>query len=552
MVLSGNAPGSYARGHIKKGGDMRRVEILDTTLRDGSQAEGISFSVEDKLRIASRLDHLGVAFIEGGWPVSNEKDREFFARASEMKWENARITAFGSTCRANISPQDDENIKALIESQASATAIFGKSWDLHVNVALRVSLEENLRMIHDSVQYLKSQGRYVIYDAEHFFDGFKANEEYALATLHAAKDGGADVLALCDTNGGTLPGEVRRIIQKLQKTLAHPLGIHAHNDSGFGAANAVAAVEEGAVQVHGTINGYGERCGNSNLCSVIPVLELKLGIRCLPEGNLKHLTYVSGFIDEIANVVPDERQPFVGKSAFAHKGGIHVDAMMKHEMTYEHIQPTLVGNERRILISELSGASNVVAKALAHGLDLNKKSPEARAVLNDIQRLESEGYSFESAEASFELLLKKATGSYTKLFDLLSFRVIMEKRDPNEEPITEATLKISVNGEEHHTVGEGDGPVHALDTALRKALTAFYPGIDHIKLTDFKVRVINSKEGTAAKVRTIIDSQDSDGDSWSTVGVSTNLVEASWQALVDSVEFGLLKQMENKTPKQDA
>jgi 2-isopropylmalate synthase len=530
--------------------ETRYVEIFDTTLRDGSQAEGISFSVEDKLRIAQKLDTLGVAYIEGGWPVSNDKDREFFRRAREMQWQNALITAFGSTRRGGISCEEDANLRALVESGAPAVAIFGKSWDLHVTEALRVPLEENLRMIEESVAYLVKAGQRVIYDAEHFFDGYKANPEYALQTLEAAKRGGAQILVLCDTNGGSLPTEVARIVGVVLERLQHPVGIHAHNDSGCGVANSIAAVEAGASQVHGTINGYGERCGNANLCSVIPTLELKMGIQCLPDGSLQHLTNVSRFVDEIANVVPDDRQPYVGKSAFAHKGGIHVDAILKHERTYEHIRPELVGNERRVLISELSGASNVVAKAQKHGLDLTKGSPEARAVLHDIVRLENEGYSFESAEGSFELLLKKHTGGYRKLFDLLSFRVIIEKRHPDEEPITEATLKIRVGDEVRHTVGEGDGPVHALDTALRKALLVFYPDLDEIKLTDFKVRVINSGAGTAAKVRTVIDSQDREGRMWSTVGVSTNLIEASWQALVDSVEYGLLRQLDEGTAEQ--
>lgn len=520
--------------------DKRRVEIFDTTLRDGSQAEGIAFSVEDKLRIARQLDRLGVAFIEGGWPGSNDKDREFFERARDVEWKDARITAFGSTRRGNIAPEDDPNLQALVESQAQAIAIFGKSWDLHVKKALRLPLEENLRMIQDSVAFLKAAGRHVIYDAEHFFDGYKANSDYALKCVEAARQGGADVLVLCDTNGGSLPEEIRAIVGAVRDSLSHPLGIHVHNDSGFGVANSVAAVQEGAMHVHGTINGYGERCGNANLCSVIPTLELKLGFQCLPEGRLERLTYVSNYVDEVANVTPDNRQPYVGASAFAHKGGIHVDAVLKHRETYEHIRPELVGNAQRILISELSGAANVVAKAQKHGLDMQKSSPEARAVLSEIVHRENQGYSYESAEGSFELLLARATGGYRKLFDLLSFRVIVEKRNPQEEPITEATIKIMVDDREMHTVGEGDGPVHALDTALRKALGFFYPDLNDIRLTDFKVRVVNTKEGTAARVRTVIDSQDSDGHTWSTVGVSPNLVEASWQALVDSVEYGLM------------
>ena len=524
---------------------MSKIWIYDTTLRDGAQAEGISFSVEDKLKIAQRLDEAGIDYIEGGWPGSNPKDVEFFQRVRSLPMAHAKIVAFGSTRRGNIRAEDDSNLRSLIESGTPVVAVFGKSWDLHVTDALRVTLEENIEMIHDSVQFLKKRVKEVIFDAEHFFDGFKADPGYALKTLKAAAAAGADCIVLCDTNGGCAPSEVVAAMDAAKAEVDIPLGIHAHNDSEMAVANSIAAVEKGAIHVQGTINGYGERCGNANLCSIIPILQLKLGKTCVPPESLAELTSLSNFVDEIANVVPNDRQPFVGRSAFAHKAGVHVDAMMKQPKTYEHIRPEQVGNTRRVLISELAGASSIVHKAERYGVDLTKKSPETREVLQRITELENRGFSFEGAEASFELLLRKSVGSYRKLFDLKSFRVIVEQRGTDPEPITEATLRVMVDGEEMLTVAEGDGPVHALDNALRKALESFYPELKHIKLTDFKVRVLNPKEATAAGVRTIVESTDGTS-SWSTVGVSTNIIEASWRALAESVEYGLLKLMSKK------
>lgn len=520
-----------------------KVAIYDTTLRDGTQGEGVSLTLEDKLKIAKKLDEFGVDYIEGGWPISNPKDIEFFKLARNIRFKRAKITAFGSTRRAKNKAEDDANLRKLIESDTEAVTIFGKSWDFHVQHALRCTLEQNLEMIFDSVKFLKDQGREVIFDAEHFFDGYKSDPQYAMQSLLAAANAGADALALCDTNGGGLPSEIAAVTMLVCSRFPMKIGIHAHNDSGLAVANSVMAVEQGAVHVQGTINGYGERCGNANLCAIIPILEIKMGKQCLPEGALARITEVSRFVDEVANIVPDGRMPFVGQCAFAHKAGVHVDAMMKNPQTYEHIIPECVGNDRRVLISELAGSSSVVQKAKKVGVDLTKGSPEIAAVLDKVVQLEHDGYSFENAEATFELLLKKSLGMYRKLFDLKGFRLIIEKRGPDEEPITEATLKIAVDGKEAFTVAEGDGPVHALDNALRLALKQFYgKELAKIKLSDFKVRVVNTREGTAAKVRTTIETRDK-AETWTTVGVSTNIVEASWAALADSIEYGLLKHL---------
>jgi len=527
----------------KDSGLAGKVAIYDTTLRDGTQAEGINLSVEDKVKIALKLDEFGVDYIEGGWPLSNPKDIEFFKIAGRTRFRRARITAFGSTRRASHRAEDDPNLRKLVESGASVITIFGKSWDFHVTNALRCTLEQNLEMIYDSVKFLKDRGFEVIFDAEHFFDGYKCHPEYALKSLGAANDAGADALVLCDTNGGGLPSEIASVTQEVCRRFKTPVGIHAHNDSGLAVANSIVAVEQGAVHVQGTINGYGERCGNANLCAIVPILELKMGKRCLNEGSLERLTELSRFVDEVANIVPDDRLPFVGRCAFAHKAGVHADAILKNPHTYEHIAPECVGNDRRILISELAGSSSIVQKARKFDVDLTKSSPEVKAVLDKVTHLEHDGYSFENAEASFELLLKKSLGMYRKLFDLKGFRLIIEKRGPDEEPITEATLKVAVGDKEAFTVAEGDGPVHALDNALRLALKQFYgKELARIKLTDFKVRVVNTRAGTAAKVRTIIESRDRD-ETWTTVGVSTNIVEASWAALADSIEYGLLKHL---------
>lgn len=519
---------------------QQRIEIYDTTLRDGSQGEGISYSVEDKIRIARRLDEFGMDFIEGGWPGSNPKDEAFFERMKSVTLKHAKLAAFGSTRRANIAPEDDAQLRKLLDASVPVVTIFGKSWEEHVLYALRTTSEENLVMIGDSVAFLKKNVPTVIYDAEHFFDGYKANASYALNCLRVALEAGADRLVLCDTNGGTLPYELAEIVRHVREVFPNALvGIHSHNDAECGVANALEAVREGAMHVQGTVNGYGERCGNCNLIPVVASLRLKLGYDCLLPDSLSHLTALSQYVDEIANLTPDTRRPYVGRSAFAHKGGVHADAVLKGA-SYEHIEPERVGNTRRLLVSELAGGSSIAGKASEYGFDVNRKSPEARALLEAITEREHAGYSYEGAEGSFELLMKQALGTYCRLFELKGFRCIVEKRGDDEEPITEATIKLVVDGEERLTVAEGDGPVHALDGALRKALLEFYPELESIKLTDFKVRVVNTREGTAAKVRVIIDSADGE-QAWSTVGVSTNMIEASWHALVDSVVYGLLR-----------
>ena len=525
---------------------MERVHLYDTTLRDGAQGEGISFSVDDKLAIAMRLDEFGIDTIEGGFPGSNPKDRAFFERIREAPLRHARIAAFGMTRRKSRQACDDESLISVVQSRAPVATIVGKSWDLHIKYVLRATLEDNLAMIEDSLRFLKDQGQEVVYDAEHFFDGYRDNPEYAIETLRAAEAGGASVLVLCDTNGGSMPSDILEIVSAVGEQIATPLGIHTHNDSEVGVANTLMGVQAGARHVQGTINGYGERCGNANLCSIIANLQLKMGFDCVSEGQMTKLTGLSHFVDEIANMIPRNSQAFVGRSAFAHKGGLHVDAMVKHPKTYEHVQPATVGNETRVLTSELSGAGAIAQKLQARHPELNKNSPLTREIYDTVLRKENEGYILEGAEASFELIVRKATGNYQKLFDLVGYRVIVERRpgDPDTDGvITEATLKLKVDGQMAHTVAEGDGPVHALDNALRLALTRFYPELIQIKLTDFKVRVVNDKDGTAAKVRVLIDSMD-ERESWSTVGVSTNLIEASWEALCDSVEHGLLKRID--------
>ncbi|HHV63298.1 MAG TPA: citramalate synthase [Firmicutes bacterium] len=518
---------------------MRQVKLYDTTLRDGAQMEGISFSVEDKIRIAQRLDEFGVDYIEGGWPGSNPKDVEFFEYARSLKLHNAVISAFCSTRRAGVAAEDDANLAAVLKSGVRAAAVFGKSWDFHVTHALGTTLDENLRMIEDSVRLLKRNGLEVIYDAEHFFDGYKADRDYAMKTIGAAYEAGADVIVLCDTNGGTLPMEIDEIIRDVLNNLSGPVGIHAHNDSGVAVANTLIAVGLGVNHVQGTINGYGERCGNADLCSVIPSLKLKMGIECVTDEQLAGLTGLSRFIDEVANMRPNTQRPYVGRSVFTHKGGIHVSALMKHPETYEHIEPGLVGNRRRVVVSELAGASNIAYKAQEYSIPLERKSTGTKAVINAVKELEHQGYQFEGAEASFELLLKKTFGMHRSLFELEGFRLIVEKREANGEPVAEASIKLRVGDRLLHTVAEGNGPVNALDGALRKALEDVYPELKNIKLTDYKVRVIDEASGTSAKVRVLIESTN-DRRTWGTVGVSTNIIEASWRALVDSIEYGLL------------
>lgn len=529
---------------------MNKVSLYDTTLRDGTQGEGISLSVDDKLKIAVRLDKMGIHYIEGGWPGSNPKDMEFFQRIKEFDIEQARIVAFGSTCKPGIKPAEDASIQSIIDSGVRTTAIFGKSWDFHVEHALKTTLEENLRMITNSVSYLKSNGLEVIYDAEHFFDGYKNNPEYALKTILAAQNAGADLICLCDTNGGSMPLEVREIVSGVIEKVKVPVGIHAHNDSELAVANSLIAVQAGAVQVQGTINGYGERCGNANLCSVIPNLVFKLGCECLSEDKIDGLTELSRYVSELANLNPNPHQPYVGNSAFAHKGGIHVSALLKNPETYEHIQPEKVGNVRRVLVSELSGMSNIIYKAeeLELNVDLNHTNPETRAVLEQIKDLEHQGFQFEGADASFELLLRKGFNGYHEPFNLETFRIIMEKRE-NNDIYSEAIIKLRVDDEIVHTAAEGNGPVNALDNALRKALEGFYPDIREMKLADYKVRVLDGNLGTGALVRVLIETHDH-LDSWGTVGVSSNIIEASWQAIVDSIAYGLLKNRKDKEPNQ--
>jgi len=518
------------------------VFLYDTTLRDGTQGEGVSLSKVDKLRIAERLDAFGMHYIEGGWPGSNPRDMAFFEDARRLTLKHAKLAAFGSTRRADNPVERDPNILALLAAETPVVTIFGKTWLLHVLEVLRITPEANLEMIRDSVGHLRAMGREVIYDAEHFFDGYKDHAEYALATLAAAVQGGATTVVLCDTNGGCLPHEAAELATRARAALPAGvvLGMHTHNDAACAVANALAGVRVGARHVQGTINGIGERSGNVDLCALIPNLELKLGYRCLPEGHLGHLRDLSGFVYELANMRPDNRQPFVGQSAFAHKGGIHVNAVQKVAHSYEHITPESVGNQRRVLVSDLSGGSNVLMKAAEHHIPLDKNAPEVRAILAELKRLESEGYEFEAADASFKLLMAKMLKQHQALFALDGFRVIVEKRGAGQPVLSEATVKVSVNGQPELSAAEGDGPVHALDQALRRALTRFYPEIQTMRLLDFKVRIVDGDAGTAAKTRVLIESGDGH-ESWGTVGVSDNIIEASWLALVDSVEYHLSK-----------
>lgn len=524
---------------------MEPVLLYDTTLRDGTQGENINFSAEDKIKIARRLDDIGIHYIEGGWPGSNPRDKQFFELAREIEFKTARLTAFGATRRPGGSARSDMNLHALLETETPAVAIFGKTWDLHVTEVMENSLAENLAMIGESVAFLKSRGREVIYDAEHFFDGYKDNPGYALETLVAAGENGADLLVLCDTNGGTLPFEIETIMAEVRAHLASHLGgpvrlgIHTHNDCNLAVANTITAVRAGAVMVQGTVNGYGERCGNADLTSVIPVLRLKMDAACISDENLKKLQRLSRFVSETANMIPLNSRPFVGKSAFTHKGGIHVSAIMKEPRSYEHIPPELVGNDRRVLVSDLSGKSNVEYKARELGVELDGNSCSSKAIVSQIKMMEQEGYQFDVAEGSFKILLEKLTDQYEPGFELESFRVTIEK-DKDLPCSAHATIKISVGDKQEITAAEGDGPVSALDNALRKALRGFYPDIEAMHLVDFKVRVIDGREGTAARVRVLIESRDPDR-LWSTIGVSEDIIEASWQALEDSFQYLLNK-----------
>jgi 2-isopropylmalate synthase len=516
-----------------------KIQIYDTTLRDGTQSESVAFSVEDKMRVAVRLDELGVDYIEGGWPGSNEKDAEFFRKAAVHEWRKARIAAFGSTAHPKYLPEDDPNLRALIEAETPVVTIFGKSWDFHVTTALKIPLSRNCDLIQSSVAYLKSKGREVIYDAEHFFDGYAANPEYALSTLNAALEGGADCIVLCDTNGGSLPGHIQKAVRHVLEAVRLPLGIHCHNDSELAVANSLAAVECGVIQVQGTINGYGERCGNANLCSVIPDLELKMGYETIGGNRLQLLAATSRFVSQVANLPHRRELAYVGSSAFAHKGGVHVSAVIKDSATYEHVPPEVVGNVRRVLVSELSGKSNLVYKAREMNVDIEGRDDQVKTALSRIKRLEHEGYEFEAAEASLRVLMETAAHGELEFFKIENFRVVTHMHK-NEEITSEATVKIRVGDRIVHTVAEGDGPVHALDRALHNALQEFFEPLRSVTLTDYKVRVLDASQGTGAKVRVLIQQTDGE-ENWTTVGVSEDILEASYRALADGVRYKLLK-----------
>ncbi len=510
------------------------LTVYDTTLRDGTQGTGISFSVADKIRVAEKLDDFGFDFIEGGWPGSNPKDAAFFAEAARRPWKRAKIAAFGMTRRGRVRVEEDPQVRLLLEAETPVVTIVGKTWPLHVTEVFQVSLAENLDMIRDTVAFLKDHGRRVFYDAEHFFDSHADDPAYSLATIRAAAEAGAELVVLCDTNGGTMPGKIRDVTASAIAALGRPVGIHTHNDCGLGVANALAAVEAGAVQVQGTVNGYGERVGNCNLTTLVPTLQLKLGFQLVPD--LGRLSELSHFVDELANVTPDLRAPYVGRAAFTHKGGLHVHAVQKLARTYEHMDPALVGNRRTITVSDMSGQSNILVKAAELGHDLEKGSPEVATILAEIKRLESEGYEFEAAEGSLDLLILRVLGRIQPLFELEEYACYFRRVDQAGWEKCEATVKLQHQGRAAYTVGEGDGPVNALDAALRKALQPFCPWIDGVRLDDYKVRIINGRAGTAARTRVFIVSTDGH-ESWGTVGVSDNIIEASWQALVDSFAY---------------
>ena len=525
---------------------MSKITIYDSTLRDGAQSQGISFTVEDKLKIVERLDALGIGYIEAGNPGSNPKDLVFFERVRALKLKHAKIIAFGATRKPNIHAASDGNLQSLLLAKTEAVAIFGKSWDYQVTDILRTTLDENLSMISDSIAFLKSNDKEVVFDAEHFFDGYKANSEYALSTLQAATDAGADVLCLCDTNGGTFPDEVFTITQKVVEHFNCSIAIHCHNDCEMAVANSVAAVKAGATQVQGTINGIGERCGNANLCSIIPNLQLKLGLCCIPQENLAELASAARFVSEIANMAFNDKAAYVGNDAFAHKGGMHIDAVSKNPISYEHINPALVGNTRHILVSEVAGRSALLAKINAVDASLTKDSLETKRILAHLKLLENDGYQFESAESSFDLLIYKLLGRFEPFFVLNDYKVtVQEKMNAQEYAENRsnnalASVNISVNNQIEAVTAEGDGPVNALDKAIRKALERFYPQIAQVKLVDYKVRVLDSDQATAAKVRVLIESANHNS-SWTTIGVSTDIIDASWRALCDSIEYKLLQ-----------
>jgi 2-isopropylmalate synthase len=518
---------------------VARIKLYDTTLRDGAQSEDVSFTLDDKLRVAEMLDGCGIAYIEGGWPGSNPRDEEFFSAVKKLNLKRARVAAFGSTRRANVKVADDLNLRQLLKADTPVVTIVGKTWDLHVRDDLKISTEQNLEIIADSIAYLKQRVDEVIFDSEHFFDGFKADPDFSLACLKAAAGAGADVLVLCDTRGGTMPKEIAAAIRAVESIGAKALGIHCHNDCELAVANSLAAVEAGVTQVQGTINGFGERCGNANLCSVIPNLQLKFGYDCVTADELRQLPRISRTVYELANIEPFKRQAYVGESAFAHKGGLHVAAVQKNSETYEHIDPDLVGNRQRVLVSDLSGRSNVLYKARQFGYDIDYSNPAVKAVLEKVKQLENIGFQYEGAEASFQLLIEEALHEKVSHFRMKSFRVSDEKIDSERPMLAEATVMLELpDGTVAHTVAQGNGPLNALDLALRKALMPFFPALDSVELHDYKVRVLGSHDGTDAVVRVLIESGDHDSR-WGTVGVSSNVIEASWQALVDSIEFKL-------------
>lgn len=524
---------------------MTQIHAYDSTLRDGAQAQGISYSVDDKIKIVERLDQLGISYIEAGNPGSNPKDLEFFKRVGELKLTHARIIAFGSTRKVGIAVEDDNNVKSLLKAGTQAVAIFGKSWDYQVTDILRTTLEENLAMIGDTIAFFKGEGKEVVFDAEHFFDGYRFNPEYAMQSLAAAAKAGADCLVLCDTNGGTFPDVVRKVTELVAAEFpGTAIGIHCHNDCEMAVANSVAAVQAGATQVQGTINGIGERCGNANLCAIIPNIQLKLGLDCLPNGNLVHLTSTARYVSEIANMPLNDKAAYVGNDAFAHKGGMHIDAVNKNPVSYEHVNPEMVGNNRRILMSEVAGRSTLLAKINLVDPTLTKDSPETQKIVDRLKELEHEGYQFETAESSFELIVRKLLGKFQPSFDLKAFRVIVNEPAIDGEN-SSAMIKIAVDGENEISAAEGDGPINALDKAMRRALERFYPAIREMKLTDYKVRVLDSDKATAAKVRVLIESADRFG-SWTTIGVSTDVIDASWQALVDAIEYKLVREQERQ------
>ncbi len=526
----------------------QKVVLYDALLREGPQTQGINLSVEDKLALAQALDDLGLHYLEGGWPGANPKDTEFFKRVKKLKLK-ARLSAFGMTRRAKHKAYEDTNLLNLVKSDVSTITVVGKTWDFHVTKALGISLEQNLEIIYDTLKFLKSKTDEVFFDAEHFFDGYKANPEFSLKCLESALEGGSDYLVLCDTNGGSLPEEIEAVVTCVHQRFPQAaIGIHCHNDSDLAVANSLAALSAGATQVQGCMNGYGERVGNTNLTSLIANLALKTDYSFVKPIKLEKLMEVSHRVDEILNLSPQPNAPYVGKNAFTHKGGMHIDAMRKSNKAYEHVDPAEVGNQRKLVLSDQAGRAGVLHQAGTHSIKLGKDTPETHAIIDEVKKMESEGYQFEGAEASFEILLKKALGKHKSFFDLVSFRVIVENRG-DDKLVSEATIKVKVNGILENTVGEGDGPVNALDQALRKALTKFYPSLSEVRLTDFKVRVLDAKEGTAAKVRVLIESRDKK-DAWGTVGVSENIIEASWDALVDSIDYKLLKDSGSKNPSK--